>query len=80
MRGRMGGVGTRTGTRLNTRMSAAVDVGAGGGAWLRRTFAVGRLTRRSAELQIARAHGAGMSRVVWALGRGHARCGPRTVH
>lgn len=49
---RMGGDGVRTFAARSCQ-----DVGGGrsaGDAWLRRTFAVGRLTRRSAELRVAR--------------------------
>jgi hypothetical protein len=44
---------TTMGGGEGTRTSAAVTT-SGCGAWSRRTFAVGRLTRRGAEIQLAR--------------------------
>ena len=48
----MGGVGMRTSAASVRGGMGGVD--AGDSTWLRRTFAVGRLTRRSAELKVAR--------------------------
>ena len=71
MRG-MGGEGMRT--------SAVHGVG-GGGAWLRRTFAVGRLHGRTVEVRVAL--GRGQPRPRRLLARSHAggrQPGGRVVH
>ena len=49
----MGGVGMRTSAAVPGNGMMRGGVGAGD-SWLRRTFAVGRLTRRTAELKVAR--------------------------
>ena len=53
--------------------------GSGGVVWARHTFAVGRLTGRSAEIQLVREHGGAAAAVVLkALVRGSRTAG--TVH
>jgi hypothetical protein len=74
----MGGVGMRASAAVPCSGGMRGGVGAGD-TWLRRTFVVGRLTRRTAELKVAR----GMR---WreplgrAVGGGVARVSGSTVH
>jgi len=68
----MGGEGMRT--------SAAHGVG-GGGAWLRRTFAVGRLRGRTVEVRVALGRGrAWPSRLLARAYPGGRQAGGRVVH
>jgi hypothetical protein len=75
----MGGVGIRTSRGTESVGGDMGGVGAGDNTLLRRTFAVGRLTRRSAELKVAR----GMrwqGPLLRAMGNGAPRLSRVSVH
>ena len=66
---------------MGARTSAAAVPG-GGGRWLRQTFAVGRLSRRTVEIRVACAGSASAAAacVVRSLPRGRGRAYAGTVH
>jgi hypothetical protein len=79
MTGPMTGMGGRV---MGSRTSSAAGEMRGGATWLRRTFAVGRLTRGSAELRIARRARWSVPgpKLVSALLRGPSRGSSAAVH
>lgn len=76
----MGTIGMRGGVGMRTSAASFDRDVDDGGTSLRRTFAVGRLTRRSAELRLARGmeSASALLRRVGSYGR--ARQGVRTIH